>query len=52
MVDVIKQITVFYDEESYNPVVLALIDYSEKNNCADNSEALKSLLREKGYEIP
>jgi len=51
-VDVIKQITVFYDEESYNPVVLALLDYSEKNNCADNSEALKSLLREKGYEIP
>lgn len=47
----IKQITVFYETSVYMQICKALIDYSQKKNLADNSEALKSLLVDSGYEI-
>jgi hypothetical protein len=50
--DIIKQITLFYDELSYACVAKSLLDYSKNNNCDDNSEVIKSLLRKEGYEIP
>ena len=50
--DIIKQITLFYDESSYACVAKSLLDYSKNNKCSDNSEAIKLLLRKEGYEIP